>query len=261
MGGGSEPRRAKGSRLRHSGYAVTLIDGDPSCELRRTAATRIATGIATTMGTRMGTRMGKGMGTTRWILFDLGNVLVTQQQMGFSNAAELFGVAEITVVKFFADAGIGEALTRGSMQPEELASLVERRFGGTVTRDLLVEWFGPEIAVPVPGVVELVTRLSRRYSLAILSNTFFGHWDYFAATEFAAMFEVTLPSHLTGFVKPDHQAYENAMQCMGAAPSEVVFVDDLVENVLGARAVGIRSFESHSVEETERGLEDCGVTW
>ena len=52
-------------------------------------------------------------------------------------------------------------------------------------------------------------------------------------------FERIIDATYTGVLKPDPQAYLGCLQALGLAPDEVVFVDDQVRNVEGARRLGI----------------------
>ena len=105
----------------------------------------------------------------------------------------------------------------------------------------------------------LIASLKGRYSLGILSNTFFGHWDCFIATDFARQFDAPMASHLLGYCKPDPRAYRAALDRMGAAAAETVFVDNLAENVEAALALGFRAFRSATPTELIQGLQRTGV--
>lgn len=50
-------------------------------------------------------------------------------------------------------------------------------------------------------------------------------------------------------VKPEPAIYEHSLQGVGVAASEALFVDDKKPNVLGARAVGIRSIQFRSTRQ------------
>jgi HAD superfamily hydrolase (TIGR01509 family) len=44
-----------------------------------------------------------------------------------------------------------------------------------------------------------------------------------------------------GVMKPEARIYQMALDALGVAPAESVFVDDFPENVEGARAVGMQA--------------------
>ena len=194
-----------------------------------------------------------------WILFDLGNVLVELHADGLGRAAAALGSTPERLVALFNENGMAQAIALGKLSPQEFVERINRRFGTSVTPADVVSWFGPELAVVFPEVPGLIASLKGRYGLAILSNTFFGHWDYFMAMDLARQFDALIASHLIGFCKPDPRAYRAALDRMGAAAAETVFVDDLAENVEAARALGFRAFQSTTPGELIQGLQRAGV--
>ncbi len=97
-----------------------------------------------------------------------------------------------------------------------------------------------------PGMHRLVQQL-REDGLrsACLSNTNDAHWrqmlDPALAFPAVAELDVRLASHELGWLKPEPQIYEAALRALAVRPEEVVFFDDLEENVAGARASGWHS--------------------
>jgi FMN phosphatase YigB (HAD superfamily) len=77
------------------------------------------------------------------------------------------------------------------------------------------------------------------YTLAICSNTNELHMDYLQRvnTCFAEAQQIIF-SYQVGALKPDPAIYHAVEAATGAPPAEHLFLDDLPENVAGARAVG-----------------------
>ena len=100
---------------------------------------------------------------------------------------------------------------------------------------------------PYPGVDELIDRLNTQSGVqtACLSNTNHTHWQDLLRTE-AGMplvpaihkLGTRLVSHELGAVKPDPQIYKLAERRLGAEGPEIVFFDDLPENVDAAKRRG-----------------------
>ena len=195
-----------------------------------------------------------------WILFDLGNVLVELRTGGLERAAAALGSTPGRLSALFNENGIAERIAVGKLSPQEFVEQINRRFGSSIAPADVVNWFGPEVAAVFPESPALIASLKGRYSLVILSNTFFGHWDWFIATEFARQFDAPMASHLLGFCKPDPRAYRAALDRMGATAAETVFVDDLAENVEAARALGFTAFQSATPSQLIQGLQRAGVT-
>ncbi len=91
-----------------------------------------------------------------------------------------------------------------------------------------------------PGIVELFARVrARGIALACLSNTNDAHWRQMRATSAAfGAIEMRHASHLLALNKPDDAIYAAFEQATGFAPHEILFADDLIENVRAAEARG-----------------------
>lgn len=84
--------------------------------------------------------------------------------------------------------------------------------------------------------------LRPRYRTAILSNSFVGAREQEEARYgFTSLVDLAIYSHEEGVRKPDPRIYEIAIERLGVAPAEILFLDDLQENVEAARAAGIEA--------------------
>jgi putative hydrolase of the HAD superfamily len=59
-----------------------------------------------------------------------------------------------------------------------------------------------------------------------------------------------------GLVKPDREIYEAMAHALGAAPAEIVFIDDRLENVEGAERAGLAGVHFTDAETLRRTLAD-----
>ena len=80
-----------------------------------------------------------------------------------------------------------------------------------------------------------------KYRLGMLSNAMPSMKKAMEALGMLRWFDVAIASCEIGAIKPAHQMYEAALKALGAAPGEVVFVDDLPANLEAARALGMRA--------------------
>ncbi|UVI35025.1 HAD family hydrolase [Brevibacterium spongiae] len=82
--------------------------------------------------------------------------------------------------------------------------------------------------------------LKSRIGVAILSNSVDGARDEEERRfGFSAVFDPIIYSHESGLLKPEPEAYENALERLGAEPADVLFIDDHEVCAGGARAVGV----------------------
>lgn len=110
----------------------------------------------------------------------------------------------------------------------------------------------------LPGMAELLDELDGVVMRATASN--YPHWiEELEATHLVGRFEVVLSSYHLGVRKPDAAFYTTLLQRLGMAPHEVLFVDDRVGNVDGAKAVGIASHHFTDAETLRTWLVGHGV--
>jgi glucose-1-phosphatase len=95
-----------------------------------------------------------------------------------------------------------------------------------------------------PGAEELIDALNglEGVTTACLSNTNHAHWqqltDPSGAYQGIVRLQVRLASHELGLNKPDPRIYERAAERLGKRGHEILFFDDLEENVVAARECG-----------------------
>jgi HAD superfamily hydrolase (TIGR01509 family) len=96
---------------------------------------------------------------------------------------------------------------------------------------------------PVAGTREMLDELrAAGLRLGVVSNADGRVAGYLEAAGLADAFEFILDSAVVGIEKPDPRIFELAMEKLGVAPHEVVYVGDTYEvDVLGARAAGIEA--------------------
>ncbi len=127
------------------------------------------------------------------------------------------------------------------------------------TPELLAEFTQWAIS-PLPGALELVSRVPRRYIRATLSNSNTLHWPrLMQEMKLEQAFDHHFASHLTGKIKPDEEAFLHVVECLNCTPSEVLFIDDSQLNVEAATRVGMRAVGVKGVAEAERALVQAGV--
>ena len=97
-----------------------------------------------------------------------------------------------------------------------------------------------EIFTPLPEHIALAALLAPHYPLAILSNTNDAHILYAESTySFFSLFKVRIYSHQIKAMKPDRAIYQAAIAALGGIdPLEILFIDDLEPNILGAVQLG-----------------------
>jgi putative hydrolase of the HAD superfamily len=105
-----------------------------------------------------------------------------------------------------------------------------------------------------PGAVALLDELAAQgHATACLSNTNARHWELMSAWQDDARLFSRLgrryASHELGLRKPDAAIYAEVERRSGVAPAEILFFDDLEDNIAAARARGWQAVLVRSRED------------
>lgn len=95
---------------------------------------------------------------------------------------------------------------------------------------------------PNEELIAYFRTLRPRFRTAILTNSFVGAREQEEARYgFTSMVDVAIYSHEEGVRKPDPRIFAIVAEHLGLPPAEIVFLDDLPENVEAARACGFQA--------------------
>jgi HAD superfamily hydrolase (TIGR01509 family) len=181
-----------------------------------------------------------------WFLFDLGNTLIKlAYERVLENVCRVSTIDRDELVELLEAPGGYRDLERGAVSFREFYDFICDHTGyrGTV-RDFRALW-SDFFDGPITGAEELLDRVRRKYRVAFLSNSNEVHAELIPR-KFATLFRKDdrfVFSYRFKVAKPDPDMFRRALEVIGALPQHVVFVDDLIENVLAARSIGIRSFQ------------------
>jgi len=97
-----------------------------------------------------------------------------------------------------------------------------------------------EIFTPLADHIALAALLAPHYPLAIISNTNDAHITHAEGIySFFSLFPARIYSHRVGAMKPQPEIYQAARAAVGNPdPAEMLFIDDLEANIVGAVALG-----------------------
>jgi len=106
----------------------------------------------------------------------------------------------------------------------------------------LVAWWNSSLRKMVDGVEREVSGVIGRMPVYALTNTNPLHFDYFTRhMPLFQRFDRVIASFHVGHRKPEAQLFQAAAQLIGHAPEDILFIDDLLTNVDGAKAVGYQA--------------------
>jgi len=106
----------------------------------------------------------------------------------------------------------------------------------------------------------LATGLMDDYRVYLLSNVGDLHWAHLDANYGVdRLVHGSLASYRVGAIKPEAEIYRKAESMFDLEPSATVFIDDLPQNVAGARACGWQAIHHADARVTRDQLRALGV--
>ena len=90
-------------------------------------------------------------------------------------------------------------------------------------------------------VKEVIPRLKNKYKMAVVSDAWPSLENVFIDADMKKYFEIIVISTQIGTLKPDSRMYETAIERLQVNNSEAIFIDDNINNCLGAERLGIKS--------------------
>jgi FMN phosphatase YigB (HAD superfamily) len=201
----------------------------------------------------------------RWLLVDLGNVLVPFDHTRVAAGLARFRRADAPAADlhdFIFGADAGESPRNSWMdhgrRPDgapyglsELADDLRRGAGVAVTDDELRVIWNSIFDPPFPGVAEFLESMHvRGLHLAIASNTNLPHWEFIVARWPEAVRRIERPLlscdlHVT---KADPAFFRRVAEITGSPLEHHLLIDDLDANLIAARSVGMRAWKAEGPE-------------
>ena len=199
------------------------------------------------------------------LIFDFGNVVAYfDYRKAASKLGSRLGITGEDLLDRLRPLGFSDLLKEyeaGKIEAEAFSKGVARMVGLEIEHgEFVAAW--ADIFTANESIVPLIRSLKADgYTLVLGSNTNDLH-----AAQFRRQFAETLDhfdrlvlSYEVGHIKPSAPFYLACAEAAGAEPGDCVFIDDLAENVEGARAAGLLGVLYETTPGLIRDLEGLGV--
>ena len=175
------------------------------------------------------------------LVFDLGNVLLPIDfGRAFASWGQAAGIPAGTLAQRFSFDEAYCAHERGELDAPQYFARLRGTLGVALSDAELLRGWNAVFLEPLPEVVELVHRLARTMPLYVFTNTNHAHiacWKP-RCRELLAPFRQVICSCELGCRKPEVEAFQRVARIAGLPACRIGYIDDLEENVAGARAAG-----------------------
>ena len=199
------------------------------------------------------------------LIFDFGNVIAHFDfAKAFATLGAELGLGGRELMDRLDAAGLGplhREFERGQIGAAEFTRRVSALVGLKATHEEFARAWG-DIFTANESIVPVIASLKEQgYGLVLGSNTNDLHAAHFR-TQFGttlAYFDRLVLSYEVGEMKPHRDFYLACAAAAGRPPAECLFIDDLEENIVGARAAGLQGIVYRTTPELIRDLAQQGV--
>ncbi len=197
------------------------------------------------------------------ILFDLGGVIITfDWDVALDHWVRHAHVDRTVLAQRFVHGEDYQRFERGEIIAEGYFAHLRDQLGIALDDATLIAGWNAIFGPPIDGIAQVLHTLKQSpFRVAGLSNTNVTHasvWPHRYGDLLAALGRI-LTSHELGHRKPEAACYLAACDHLGVAPAQVLFFDDLAENVAGARAVGMQSVQVTCIDDVHAALRTLGI--
>jgi putative hydrolase of the HAD superfamily len=191
------------------------------------------------------------------VIWDLGGVLLRGEVTSREALAARMGMTRLELEDLVFDNESGDRAQLGEISVDEHWENIRKSLGlhYAELREFYVQfWEGDRLD---SELVDYIRGLRSYYKTGLLSNAFSDLRE--VATErlkIADAFDELIISAELHMMKPDPHIYQYALQKLGVAAHEAVFIDDMERNVAGARGQGMKAIHFQGRAQALRELEE-----
>ncbi len=190
------------------------------------------------------------------IIFDLGGVLLNIDYNLTVKAFEVLGLTNFeNVFSQYEQSSISDEFEKGNITSEEFFQHITKHHN--INRnDFYAAWNALLLDFPKERF-ELLKILKQDFDLYLCSNTNAVHYDEFRTTvnqfgvDFDSLFNKVYYSHLVNDRKPNDSIFEMILKDNSLKANECLFIDDSVQHIKSAKAIGLQTVLAKEVTVQE----------
>jgi glucose-1-phosphatase len=185
-----------------------------------------------------------------FLLFDLGNVFIKiDYAFTFNKLKKIIPEDKFLLMDNLYPSLFHQEYETGKLSDQEFRASLNAHFGMNWQDDFIDDLWNSLLQEISEETLALLSRLRTKYELGVLSNTNSIHIDAMnkilvekmGKRELNHYFDHVFLSHELGLRKPDTAVYKEVVKRIGLPAEQILFFDDLQDNLNGAAAVGLKT--------------------
>lgn len=193
---------------------------------------------------------------TKALVVDFGGVLMRTVDLSARRLWEVrFGLPESGLAQLVFENPVARKATLGAAKMGDVWDYVaaELRLSEAELAELQHDfWSGDRVNT---ALTDFIGEHCKNFRTAILSNAWPGFRQFFQSLPELSVFEVMVISAEEGVAKPATAIYRRTLERLEVPAAQTVFVDDIEENVVAARSLGMSGVVFESTEQTLSALQ------
>lgn len=184
------------------------------------------------------------MSSIKALLFDMGGVVVTVHfDKLFQAWADSSSLTATEIKDLFEFDEVYEQHERGLVDASEFFAHQRKKLQLTGTDEQLAEGWNTVIGAEITQSMDAIDTVNDRIPTFGFTNTNRTHQIYWEAhfPRLGSLFQKLYASSEIGLRKPDAEAFNHILDEVGIQPDELLFFDDSIENIEGAKKLGIQT--------------------
>jgi len=180
----------------------------------------------------------------RAVYVDFGGVIMRTEDTGPRlRLAERLGMTSRALEKIIFESESSARASKGEILEDAHWDSVAEALGVSRPESdkITAEFFSGDRADTT--LLDYLRSLRPERKVGLISNAWSGLRALMVRENLDQVFDEMIISAEVGVVKPDPRIYRLALEKLGMLPEESVFVDDVLQNVEGARAVGMNGIQ------------------
>ena len=182
---------------------------------------------------------------SRWLFFDLGNTLISEEAATEARIQQLVDSFERYGRRSSVE-DVRSAFQQASREfaPRLITRVIEKLSNDPKRHRLILaeSRYPKELEAPYEGVAQSLRALSSRYRIGVIANQPLGTVERLTRWGLIPFISLCLSSAEEGFEKPDRAIFELALSRTGCTPSHAVMIGDRLDNdIRPAKLLGWRT--------------------